>query len=106
MSAVLEDPDLGIASVNPAVHLSSSQTNALALSIFLALNLGMARPPLELAILDDPLQSLDDINLLGVVDLLRRCKKRRQLVISTHDADSLNCFSGNCVPSLGMSRCE
>lgn len=36
--------------------------------------------------MDDPLQSLDDINLLGLVDLLRRTKDARQLVVvSTHD---------------------
>jgi len=35
--------------------------------------------------LDDPLQSLDDVNLLGLVDLLRRVKDRRQLCVSTHD---------------------
>jgi exonuclease SbcC len=35
--------------------------------------------------LDDPLQSLDDVNLLGLVDTLRRTKSVRQLIISTHD---------------------
>ena len=36
--------------------------------------------------LDDPLQSLDDVNLLGLIDLLRRLTFRRQLIISTHDS--------------------
>lgn len=35
--------------------------------------------------LDDPLQSLDDVNLLGLIALLRRTKDRRQLLVSTHD---------------------
>ncbi len=69
----------------PALVLSSSQVNALAVSVFLALNIGVPRPPLSVAILDDPLQSLDDINLLGLVDLLRRAKDQRQLFVSTHD---------------------
>ena len=69
----------------PSAVLSSSQINALAVSVFLALNLGVPNPPLSAAILDDPLQSLDDINLLGLVDLLRRTKERRQLFVSTHD---------------------
>lgn len=56
------------------------------MSVFLALNIGIPKPPLPVAILDDPLQSLDDINLLGLVDLFRRTKDRRQLFISTHDA--------------------
>jgi hypothetical protein len=42
-------------------------------------------PPLESAILDDPLSSLDDINLLGLIDLLRRTKDQRQLFVSTHE---------------------
>jgi hypothetical protein len=33
--------------------------------------------------LDDPLQS--DINLLGLVDVLRKIKARRQLILTTHD---------------------
>lgn len=70
---------------SPATVFSSSQTNALAVSIFLAINLSSAGMPLNAAILDDPLQSLDDINLLGLLDALRRMRGRRQLLISTHD---------------------
>jgi DNA repair exonuclease SbcCD ATPase subunit len=57
----------------------------LAVSVFLALNLAMPALPLDTVILDDPLQSLDDMNLLGLVDLLRRTRERRQVLISTHD---------------------
>ena len=79
------DPAVNVSSQRPSAVLSSSQMNALAVSLFLALNLGIAKLPLESAILDDPLQSLDDVNLLGLVDLLRRTKQHRQLFISTHD---------------------
>ena len=70
----------------PGIVLSSSQMNALAVSVFLAFNLGLPSLPLQAAILDDPLQSLDDVNLLGLIDMLRRTKERRQLFLSTHDA--------------------
>jgi DNA repair exonuclease SbcCD ATPase subunit len=60
--------------------------NALAVSVFLALNIGIPRPPLPIAMLDDPLQSLDDINLLGLIDLFRRTKNNRQFFVSTHDS--------------------
>lgn len=73
------------ASSMPELVLSSSQMNALAVSIFLSLNLGVPSLPLSTAMLDDPLQSLDDVNLLGLIDLLRRLTSKRQLVISTHD---------------------
>ena len=59
--------------------------NALAVAVFLTFNLGMPAIPLQVAMLDDPLQSLDDVNLLGLIDLLRRTSERRQLVVSTHD---------------------
>jgi DNA repair exonuclease SbcCD ATPase subunit len=85
LSTVVRDPIEEKECDVPSAVLSSSQVNALAASVFLALNVGVPRPPLDVAILDDPLQSLDDINLLGLVDLLRRVKDRRQLCVSTHD---------------------
>jgi len=86
VDAVLADPDSGKSTSAPENVLSSSQLNGVALAVFLALNLGVRRAPLELVALDDPLQSLDDVNLLGVTDLLRRLKEHRQILISTHDA--------------------
>jgi len=85
LSTVVSDPVEDKECDLPAAVLSSSQVNALAVSVFLALNIGVSKPPLSVAILDDPLQSLDDINLLGLVDLLRRAKDRRQMLVSTHD---------------------
>lgn len=85
LSTVVSDPVSGVECDFPSAVLSSSQMNALAVCTFLSLNLGMSRPPLEATILDDPLQSLDDVNLLGLVDLLRRTKDQRQLFVSTHD---------------------
>lgn len=86
LSTVVNDPIANLESEVPAVVLSSSQINALAVSVFLALNIGVPNLPLSAAMLDDPLQSLDDINLLGLVDLLRRTKDQRQLLVSTHDS--------------------
>lgn len=86
LATVVSDPLSKIQSDLPATVLSSSQMNALAVCTFLSLNLGVSRPPLDAAILDDPLQSLDDINLLGLIDLLRRTKDQRQLFVSTHDS--------------------
>lgn len=81
-----EDPGIEEA-VPPFDFMSSSQVNVVALSIFLAMNLGLKTIPLDTVILDDPLQSLDDINLLGFVDLLRRIRDHgsRQILVSTHD---------------------
>lgn len=71
---------------DPSMVLSSSQLNVLAVAIFLSLNLSIPTLPLQVVALDDPLQSLDTVNLLGLSDLLRRIKGHRQVVVSTHDA--------------------
>lgn len=88
----------------PSLVLSSSQMNALAVSVFLSLNLGMPTLPLSVALLDDPLQSLDDINLLGLVDLFRRTKDNRQLLISTHDKRFGDLLSRKLRPTGPESR--
>ena len=56
--------------------------------------------------LDDPLQSLDDVNLLGLVDTLRRTKALRQLVVSTHDRRFTNLLQRKLRPvgNDGLSR--
>ena len=86
VQAEIEDPLHNYRSETPSAFLSSSQMNVLAVSVFLALNLGIPTLPLSVAILDDPIQSLDDLNLLGLIDLLKRMRERRQLMVSTHDS--------------------
>lgn len=81
----ISDTQTAAKSDSPCAVLSSSQANALAVCVFLTLNLCVSQPPLKSLLLDDPLQSLDDIHLLGLVDLLRRAKDQRQLCVSTHD---------------------
>lgn len=81
----INDLTASVSVEEPVSVLSSSQLNVLAVSVFLALNLGVETLPLNVIALDDPLQSLDDVNLLGLVDLLRRIKGRRQIIVSTHD---------------------
>lgn len=104
LSTVVSDPIEEKQCDLPAAVLSSSQVNALAASVFLALNIGLPKPPLSVAILDDPLQSLDDINLLGLVDLLRRTKDRRQLFVSTHDGRFGSLLSRKLRPSNEKGR--
>ncbi len=68
-----------------ALHvLSAAQLNSLAICLFLALNIEHDAQ-IRTAILDDPVQSLDDVNLLGLADLLRTVRSRRQVIVSTHD---------------------
>ena len=85
LRTTLDDQVHSLSDVDPAIVLSSSQLNVLAVVTFMAMNLSATALPLELAALDDPLQSLDNVNLLGLADLLRRARNERQLVVSTHD---------------------
>ena len=85
LRAGIRDPDIGIDTYDALPILSSSQLNSFAVSLFLALNLGLPSIRLNLTVLDDPLQSLDSINLLGLVDVLRRVRQHRQIIVSTHE---------------------
>jgi hypothetical protein len=79
------DPEAGTKSQDAGPLLSSSQLNSYAVSLFLAMNLALPSLTLKATILDDPLQSLDSINLLGLVDVLRRFRAHRQIIVSTHE---------------------
>jgi DNA repair exonuclease SbcCD ATPase subunit len=81
----VSDPDEGFEMQDALSILSSSQLNSFAVSLFLALNLGLPSLGLNLVMLDDPLQSLDSINLLGLIDVLRRFSEHRQVIVSTHE---------------------
>lgn len=67
---------------------SSAQLNVLALSIFLGFYLTRKDNELDQIFLDDPIQNMDDYNILAVIDIFRvitNNKINKTLVISTHD---------------------
>lgn len=67
---------------------SSAQLNVLALSIFLGFYLTRKDNELDQVFLDDPIQNMDDYNILAVIDIFRLItndKINKTLVISTHD---------------------
>jgi len=76
--------------ISPLLYFSAAQLNILSLSIFLARALNARSPsgePLDLILIDDPIHSMDSINVLSTIDLLRSIALNhdRQIVISTHD---------------------
>ena len=89
---------------DPLVVLSSSQANIAALACFLAVNLGAAERPLPFVMLDDPLQDMDDVNVLGFADLCRFLRTRRQLILSTHDRRFANLLRRKLTPATTDSR--
>lgn len=85
LTPMLRDDEVKVDVTEPGETLSTSQANALAVSLFLSFNLGFAPTHVKSLILDDPLQNLDDVHLLGLVDLLRKILPHRQLIVTTHD---------------------
>jgi DNA repair exonuclease SbcCD ATPase subunit len=81
---VFDDDAEEPANGNAVQVLSAAQLNALALCLFLALNLEEGGP-FAAALLDDPVQSMDDVNILSLLDVFRTLRRRRQLVLTTHD---------------------
>lgn len=98
------DPLGSVTEPDPGIVLSSSQMNVLAVVAFLALNLTVSNLPLQVIALDDPLQSLDNINLLGLCDLLRRLRTDRQVILSTHDQRLAGLLERKLRPVLAGER--
>lgn len=73
------------AEINPSVTFSAGQASALAVSLFLALNAQQNWTTLQTVMIDDPIQYLDDISMLGLVDLLRSWAEKKQVILSIHD---------------------
>ncbi len=67
------------------LSMSSGQIAALSLAFFFSLNKVYSRSALIL--IDDPVQSLDEINIASLSDLLRSELKGRQILISSHEDD-------------------
>ncbi|WP_348236166.1 AAA family ATPase [Vibrio parahaemolyticus] len=75
----------------PTLYFSSAQLNALSLSIFLAKAINVKNPDSDTDVnsifVDDPIQAMDSINILSVIDLLRSItiNFNKQIILSTHD---------------------
>ncbi|MDI5896019.1 AAA family ATPase [Flavobacterium algoritolerans] len=75
----------------PSLYFSTAQVNILSLSIFLARALKTKDPatkePVNCIFIDDPIQSMDSINILSFIDLFRgiTLSLDKQLIVSTHE---------------------
>lgn len=79
----------------PNLYFSTAQMNILSLSIFLAKALNARDDkdnPVNCIFIDDPIQSMDSINILSTIDLLRgiMVKFKKQIILSTHDENFHN----------------
>lgn len=78
-------------------YFSMTQRNAVALCMFLALNLSLGRERTTIFI-DDPVHSMDDVNILSLADLLRALTEFRQIVVSSHDGRVFDLFCDKLRP--------
>jgi exonuclease SbcC len=81
--------------MSPNLFLSTAQINVLSLSIFLAKALNVKDDqgnPVDTIFIDDPIQSMDSINILSVIDLIRTIihQHKKQVIVSTHDENFFN----------------
>lgn len=97
LSPQVLDPEHNL-KADPLLVFSSSQVNIVALSAFLALGWASGDDAMPFLLLDDPLQSLDDVNALGFADLCRHMRLRRQLIVSTHDSRLANLLERKLAP--------
>lgn len=64
--------------------LSQGELHALALALFLP-RATVADSPFRFVVLDDPVQAMDPSKVDGLLDVLTRIAKRRQVVVFSHD---------------------
>jgi DNA repair exonuclease SbcCD ATPase subunit len=99
----VKDPESGVTG-DPLLVFSSSQANVAALTYFLALSWAADTKALPFLLLDDPLQSMDDVNALGFSDLCRHIRQRRQLVVSTHEQRLASLLERKLAPRSSYTR--
>jgi DNA repair exonuclease SbcCD ATPase subunit len=88
----------------PSVVLSEGQLNVVALSYFLGLALNAGNSALPFIVLDDPLQSMDVVSVLGFADFCRRLRTIRQMIVTTHDRRFASLLTRKLTPREAGSR--
>lgn len=93
----------------PNLYFSSAQINILSFCIFLAKALNATDDKgnkVECMFIDDPIQAMDDINVLSVVDLLRNVAfvNNKQVVITTHDRNFYELLKKKCPSYIFNSK--
>lgn len=91
-------------SADPLLIFSTSQANIVALAYFIAMSLSAEERGLPFLLLDDPVQSMDDVNVLGFADLCRHLRLHRQLIVSTHERRFSSLLERKLAPRADDSR--
>ena len=83
-----------------AAVLSAGNVNTAALSLFMSLHL-IDEPAHRVLVLDDPVQSMDDVHVVHMATLLRSLahQTRRQLVLAVHERALFDYLSSELGPT-------
>ena len=68
-------------------YLSSGQLSGLVIAFTLALNTVYEQKSLSVLLIDDPVQTMDEINVASFVELLRNDFSNKQIILSTHEEE-------------------
>lgn len=68
-------------------YLSSGQLSGLIIAFTMSLNKVYGEDQMDLLLIDDPVQTMDEINIASLVELLRNDFKNRQFILSTHESE-------------------
>lgn len=90
LKILVSNIDEGKEKIVPNLYFSTAQMNILSFCIFLAKALFAKDDQgrdMDCIFIDDPIQALDDINILSIIDLLRNVafSMNKQIVLTTHD---------------------
>jgi exonuclease SbcC len=93
----------------PNLYFSTAQLNILSLSIFLAKALNAKNDEgqaIDCIFIDDPIQSMDSINILSTIDLFRSLviNEKKQIILSTHDENFHNLLKKKMPSKLFKSK--
>lgn len=67
--------------------MSSGQLSGISIALLLTLNRIYAENSFRCVLIDDPIQTMDELNITSFVDLLRNDFPEYQFIISTHEED-------------------
>jgi len=90
----------------PILYFSAAQVNILSLSIFLAKALLKDQDGLNTIFMDDPIQHLDNLNILSFIDLLRTITNQldKQVILSTHNENFYKLIKRKMAPEYTKSK--
>ena len=109
LKILVSNVDEGKENIVPNLYFSTAQLNILSFCIFLAKALFAKDDQgrdMDCIFIDDPIQALDDINILSIIDLLRNVafSMNKQIVLTTHDRNFFELLQKKAPDTLFNSK--